>query len=172
LLWELAYALWFVFPAYAANGAPVVLSHFYRGVLHPIDGGRAWRDGRRLLGNSKSVEGFLAGVVAGSAAGFLEAIFAADPALTIARGFVLSVGAMLGDLAGSFAKRRLGLEPGAPAPLLDQLDFLLVAVGLAYALGMADISLTGFTLLIALTLLLHYSTNYVAYKLGWKKVPW
>ena len=172
LLWELAYVVWFVFPAYAANGAPVVFSRFYGGRLHPIDGGRVFLDGRRVLGDSKSVEGFLVGVAAGFVAGLLEALFSSDPVGVAVRGLVLGTGAMLGDLAGSFAKRRLGLPPGSPAPLLDQLDFLLVSVGLAYAGGMADISLTGFALLVALTLILHYSTNYAAYRLGWKKVPW
>lgn len=172
LTWELLYAVWFVLPAYAANGAPVVFSRFYGGRLHSIDGGRFFRDGRRLLGDSKSVEGFLAGVATGTLVGMLEAFFCSDPFIIVVRGFVLAVGAMLGDLLGSFAKRRMGLRPGAPAPLLDQLDFLLFSVGLAYLLGMADIGLAGFTMLLVLTVILHYATNYAAYKAGWKKVPW
>ena len=159
-------------PAYVANGAPVVFSRFYRGVLHPVDAGRVFVDGRRVLGDSKSVEGFLVGVAAGSVMGLLEALFSPDPGAVAARGFLMALGAMLGDMLGSFAKRRLGLRPGAPAPLLDQLDFLILAVLLADAAGLASFSAGDVALLAAVTLVLHYSTNYAAYRLGWKKVPW
>ena len=43
-------------------------------------------------------------------------------------GFLLGFGALLGDALGSFLKRRLGIGRGKPAPILDQLDFIIVAL--------------------------------------------
>src|SRR3972149_4153462 len=45
---------------------------------------------------------------------------------------ILALGALLGDLAGAFVKRRMGKPRGAKAPGLDQYDF--VAVGLLLSL--------------------------------------
>ena len=42
-------------------------------------------------------------------------------------GFLLGFGALLGDALGSFIKRRMGIGRGKPAPILDQIDFLIVA---------------------------------------------
>ena len=43
-------------------------------------------------------------------------------------GFLLGFGALVGDALGSFLKRRLGIGRGKPAPFLDQLDFIIVAL--------------------------------------------
>ena len=39
-------------------------------------------------------------------------------------GFLVSVGAIVGDIAKSFAKRRMNFDSGAEVFGLDQLDFL------------------------------------------------
>jgi CDP-2,3-bis-(O-geranylgeranyl)-sn-glycerol synthase len=86
----------------------------------------------------------------------------------------LAFGAMLGDIAGSFIKRRRGIERGGSLPLLDQLGFLVVA--LLFASLSADFK-TLFTIPVIIagfiiTPVLHLTTNYIAYKLGLKEVPW
>jgi CDP-2,3-bis-(O-geranylgeranyl)-sn-glycerol synthase len=83
---------------------------------------------------------------------------------------------MLGDILASFAKRRLNRERGAAVPGLDQLDFLVVALGLT-ALVATDWFVDVFwveRLLVVLvaTPLLHVSTNYIAFRAGLKDVPW
>ncbi len=87
------------------------------------------------------------------------------------RGLVLSTGAMLGDLAGSFIKRRLKLAPGQPLPILDQLDFLAGSLALAalfgYTVGLAELSA-----LLLLTPPIHLATNTAAYILGLKDKPY
>ena len=73
VLW-FAETIWLFLPAYFANAAPVL--------LHgggPIDGGRVWSDGRRLLGDHKTVYGTLSGVVVDSITG-LYRLEAGDPA--------------------------------------------------------------------------------------------
>jgi len=168
LLW-IARAIWFVLPAYVANGAPVVLAR----VLprrHPIDGGAKFIDGRRVLGDSKTVEGFVFGVFAGIVTGLAESLVTGFEA--ILRGAAMGLGAMVGDCLGSFIKRRLGLRPGARAPLLDQLPFLLVALLFAYIAHVYWIDVWQTLFLVALTPALHYLTNVAAYLMKLKSVPW
>ena len=83
---------------------------------------------------------------------------------------------MVGDLVGSFMKRRLGLQRGAPLPLIDQLDFvggawLLLFLG-ARAWFIETFSVQIIVVVIIITPLLHLFTNYIGFKIGKKKVPW
>ena len=94
--------------------------------------------------------------------------------------FVLSLGSLLGDMAGSFLKRRIGVERGAKMPILDQYDFLIGAIVLVlifypdwfignYWDGNQWIALI--TLLVAVPLL-HRGVNIIGYRMGKKDVPW
>ena len=56
----------FALPAYIANMAPVFL-----GGGPPMDGGRLWKDGKRILGPGKTWRGFFGGIFAGSLTGAL-----------------------------------------------------------------------------------------------------
>lgn len=150
-----------------ANATPVVIARLLRRT-HPLDLGARFLDGRRVFGDSKSIEGFLSGFTAGFFAGYLLSL---KGLLSVKEGAVLSFGAMLGDVLGSFVKRRLGLEPGAPAPLLDQLSFLVAALAL-YRLVIGFIETTVTIVLILLTPPIHLATNIIAYKLKLKGRPW
>ena len=163
-------ALIWMLPAYVANAAPVVVARAcrLRGELHPLDGGLVVWDGRRLFGENKTVEGFVGGLAGGSLASALLELFKLH---TVWEGFVLSMGALLGDLLGAFIKRRLGLAPGAPAPLLDQLDFVFGSMALR-SLVFGYVSWERIAIVVAITPLLHLATNAVAYALGLKKHPW
>lgn len=158
----------YILPAMAANGAPVVGSRFY-GKGHPIDMGVKMSDGRRVLGDGKTVEGFIIGVLSGLVVGVIETLLLGENLVTIA--LVSSVGALLGDIAGSFIKRRLGLDRGAPMPLLDQLDFYLGALAALWMAGYSP-AVAAVVLMGLVIIVLHVSTNWIAYKLGLKSVPW
>lgn len=158
----IAYPVFYILPAYVANGAPVVF-----GGGKPLDFGKSI-NGKRVFGNNKTVRGLAAGIIAGVLVGFLES-FVAAPMLAI--GAVLAIGAMAGDLAGSFIKRRVGVKPGSSVPLLDQYGFLAFALALAWPLGNLP-SMDGLAFIIIITGLLHLSTNRLAYLLKLKKVPW
>ena len=96
----------------------------------------------------------------------------------IIRIVLASYGAVLGDLIGSFLKRRFDIKSGAPFWIVDQLDFALVAL--------LFISIPGFispnlflvpdifiiTFLIILTPAVSIIANTVAYVIGLKDVPW
>ncbi len=167
---DLLTAVVYVLPAYIANGTPVVVLRFARRG-HPLDMGMIMRDGRRLLGDGKTVEGLISGVSAGLAAAVL--LYVLLPG--VYRGFLecglMPVGAMAGDIFGSFLKRRLGVERGGSAPVLDQLGFLLMALFLAWLpYGPPDwANPPTILLLLLVTAFLHISTNTLAYLLGLKE---
>lgn len=160
-----------IIPALVANASPVAFSRFLSGIkLHPIDGGRNFIDGKRILGDGKTIEGFVLGVAIGTIVALIEAVLTTKYSLVVA-GFISSFGAMLGDVTGSFIKRRLGIMRGERAPLLDQLDFYFGSVFCLWLYGVRT-SLETITLLAIVVAVLHISTNYAAYKLGLKNVPW
>ncbi len=153
-------------PALIANGSPVLL----RGRGHPIDCGRSFVDGRPLLGKGKTFEGLIIGMLYGSTIAYLLAA-AISQAHVFVAGSIAAIGALLGDIVGAFIKRRIGLERGAPAPVLDQLDFVAGAVLATTAAGYLLEPAT--TLLLAIIVpILHRTTNIAAYRLGLKNVPW
>ncbi|MDI9620045.1 MAG: CDP-2,3-bis-(O-geranylgeranyl)-sn-glycerol synthase [Candidatus Nezhaarchaeota archaeon] len=156
-----ASAILFALPAYIANAAPLILARFVVN-RKPMDLGRCWVDGRRILGDNKSIEGFASGVLAGLLVGTVL-----DDA---ARGFLMGLGAMIGDVLGSFVKRRLNIEEGASAPVLDQYLFMVVALLLSRAAGYIPSREQLLVILIA-TPILHVTSNYVAYLFKMKSKP-
>jgi len=98
------------------------------------------------------------------------------PTFPILAGLGLAFGAMLGDIAASFLKRRTGRERGAAFPGLDQLDFVVGALACVWVLapGWTEATFTTPVLLVVLVLtpLLHVVTNVGAYALGLKDEPW
>lgn len=97
------------------NGAPVLVGLLARHRLDSsIDGGRIMRDGRRLLGPSKTIRGLLASILAGTTAAPLVD-------LNYLYGAMFACLSMAGDLGSSFLKRRLGYAPSCARPFLDQL---------------------------------------------------
>lgn len=154
-------------PCYVANAFPVVVARLVKR-RHPLDFGRKFIDGRRVLGDGKSIEGFVAGILSGSLAGWFMSLWGTG---SLPGAAVLSVGTMLGDALGSFVKRRLGLERGAPVPLLDQLAFLLTAM-LLYWFFIDTINFVIAVILVIITPPIHMISNFFAYKLGLKSEPW
>jgi CDP-2,3-bis-(O-geranylgeranyl)-sn-glycerol synthase len=180
--------LWLLLPAYVASA----LATLPRGRGPPLDFGHTWaRDGRRVLGPSKTWSGLLAGGLLAMPVGLLEAqlILLAPPDLQLVPAFapsvlaavpvvaILTFGAMAGDALGSFVKRRLGFASGARTILLDQLPFVLlpIAIGIVVYptlfLGVFG-SWEAVLWLLVYTLGLHTAFNWVGYKVGLKKVPW
>jgi CDP-2,3-bis-(O-geranylgeranyl)-sn-glycerol synthase len=184
----LAAVLWTLTSTFIANASATLP----RGRGPPMDFGRIWkRDGRRVLGASKTWSGFLFGTFFAMPFALLQAwlILIAPPNLQLVPTFgptvvdaipvavLLCAGPLVGDALGSFVKRRLGLESGARAVLLDQLPFVLVPVGVGLVVFPATFvpvfgNWQGILWLVVLTLGFHVGFNWIGYKLGAKKVPW
>ncbi len=161
----IAWALWFILPAYVANAAPVVL-----GEGKPIDGGKKFIDGRSIFGAGKTWVGLVAGITIGTLVGLIQGLIAEDFSHYLLLGFLLALGALFGDLLGSFIKRRIGIKRGDAAPGLDQLGFVLVALLLASLVTLPswEVILT----ILIITPPIHLATNFVGYKLGFKSRPY
>ncbi|MFA6907646.1 MAG: CDP-2,3-bis-(O-geranylgeranyl)-sn-glycerol synthase [Candidatus Micrarchaeia archaeon] len=117
--------------------------------------------------------GLAGGALAGAGGGSAFAGIAAGGAGTyVLAGFLLGLGAMAGDLLGSFIKRRQGLSRGKPSLVMDQLLFLALALAFAYPLAAGLLTAEAVLFLAVLTYFVHVGANVVANRLGLKKVPW
>ena len=171
--------LYFILPAYFSNGAGLLF-----GGGTPVDFGKSDKNGVRWIGDGVTWRGFISGTLVGTLTGAIQGYLAPfiisnygqyiiTPIITditggILIGFLLGFGALLGDAIGSFLKRRLGIGRGKPAPFLDQLDFLIVAlilVSLVVRLNWLCVAIA-----IVLTLIIHLIANGGAYLLGLKDV--
>ncbi len=155
-------ALKFIFPAYCANAAPVL-----GGGGKPMDFGKNFFDGKPILGRNKTFRGFFFGLAIGFSVGIVECLLFDYPWLFSA---LSPLGALLGDLAGAFLKRRLGIAPGGLLPVVDQVDFVVGALVFSVPLGVVSWELAVAVLLI--TPPIHLLTNFLAYKLRLKRNPW
>jgi CDP-2,3-bis-(O-geranylgeranyl)-sn-glycerol synthase len=158
-------AIKFVFPAYCANGTPVLA-----GGGPKMDFGKNFADGKRIFGNNKTFRGFFFGWSVGFMVGIAEGLVFGFSNFPILFSVLIPLGALLGDLAGAFVKRRLDIAPGGIFPVVDQIDFVLGALVFALPLSMVNWQLAVTVLLI--TPPIHLFTNFVAYKLKLKKHPW
>jgi len=157
-------AVKFMFPAYCANAVPVIAG----GGL-PMDFGRKFFDRRPIFGKNKTYRGFFLGLTVGTVAGLGETVVFHYPVLF---GLLLSLGALLGDLAGAFLKRRLNIAPGGLLPVVDQVDFIVGAIVFSLPLFITSLSWELTVTVLVITPPIHLLTNFVAYKLGLKSNPW
>jgi CDP-2,3-bis-(O-geranylgeranyl)-sn-glycerol synthase len=162
-------ALWFILPAYTANSFPVIAKG-----THPLDFSRFLKN-HRVLGDGKTFEGTITGIAFGTLTGTIQVFaqpFMPDSffIMTTEMAFLLSAGAILGDIIGAFIKRRLGIPRGGSALLLDQLDFLVVA--LLFSSFIFVLSNELYIVLLVMTPILHLTANRVSHFFKLKEVPW
>lgn len=155
-------ALKFIFPAYCANGAPVL-----GGGGKPLDLGQNFIDGKRIFGANKTFRGFFFGLSIGAAVGVLDCLLFSFPWQFAV---LTPLGGLLGDLMGAFLKRRLGIAPGGLLPVIDQIDFVVGA--LVFSLPLRLINWETAIIVLLITPPIHLFTNFLAYKLKLKKNPW
>jgi CDP-2,3-bis-(O-geranylgeranyl)-sn-glycerol synthase len=125
-----------------------------------MDFGKNFLDGKRIFGKNKTFRGFFFGLLIGVLVGIVETVLFGYPVLF---GLLSSLGALSGDLAGAFLKRRLDIAPGGLLPVVDQIDFVVGALVVYWELAVA---------VLIITPPIHLFTNYMAYKLKLKSNPW
>ncbi|MCR5027367.1 MAG: CDP-2,3-bis-(O-geranylgeranyl)-sn-glycerol synthase [Methanobrevibacter sp.] len=173
------FVLYFLLPAYIANSGGLIF-----GGGKPIDLGKSDSNGIRWIGDGVTWRGLIGGTILGTLVGAIQGYYGINllalfgkyittPIATnllegIIIGFLLSFGALIGDALGSFLKRRLGIGRGKPAPILDQIDFLIVA--LLFCSVVVSFDLKFIIIAIILTLIIHLLSNTGAYLLGIKDV--
>lgn len=171
--------LYFILPAYFSNGSGLLF-----GGGKPVDFGKTDSKGNRWIGDGVTWRGLIAGTIVGTLTGAIQGYIGPEiiqtfgqyiitPIVTdvssgILIGFLLGFGALLGDAVGSFLKRRIGIGRGQPAPILDQLDFIIVALILVSFV--VEMTWLCAAIAVVLTLFMHLIANILAYLFGMKEV--
>jgi CDP-2,3-bis-(O-geranylgeranyl)-sn-glycerol synthase len=180
---------WFFVPAGVSNMAPC----FLKG-KNPVDMGRNFVDGNRFFGDGKTIEGLIGGTLIGTFFGILQIVILYitgmdSSMLSFGQGldallvvFLIALGALFGDLIGSFIKRRLKLKRGQKAPLMDQYNLVFGVFVLLLAFPIArpwflehfiyDWHWITLVTILVMTYVFHRVINLIAHALGLKKVPW
>ena len=180
-------SMWLMLPLFISNPSAV-----FTGNKRPIDFGKSFSDGTRILGDGKSWGGLVGGTLIGMVAGLAMAFiirrtdtgvywqFGASEVEILKNVFIISFGALFGDSAASFVKRRLKFKRGEAVPGLDQYDMiagvwlllLIFSWGWFTDMFLSDGRWVGLIAVLILTPILHRVANIIGYKIGVKEVPW
>lgn len=133
-----------------------------------MDFNKQFFDGKPFLGTHKTWRGFIAGLAVGTLVGLAQTLiyeqvlfeYSTQFQYSILLGFALSLGALIGDIIESFAKRRLNINAGSSLPVADQLDFILGAV--LFSIPVSPPSLPTVLIILLVTIPIHLLTNLCA----------
>ena len=186
ILLMIVVGIWVFAPAMLSNSNAALI-----GGHAPVDFGKSWR-GKRILGDGKTWRGFIGGALASVVVGivmvWISILFGSEnhwgfgPSWSENIGllFCMSFGALIGDMLGSFLKRRIGIDRGKQAPFLDQYDYVVGAflfLSIFYPHWVYATYLEGYHLIALIVLLVfvyvsHRVANYIGYWMGVKDNPW
>lgn len=180
---ELIFVFWFFGPAGLANlaafsaGKVPLLKRFNQ----PVDFGLKFRN-KRILGNHKTIRGFIAGVLAAIACIYLEFfLYVQTPFIRdiisldytqvnlLFLGFLLGFGAIAGDAIKSFFKRQNNIQPGKSWVPFDQIDYIIG--GVIFSAFYIPLSFEQYSVLFILFVILHPVYNHLGYLLKLRKDP-
>ena len=165
-------------PGYFANMAPVMVKKI--GLFaHPIDFNEKI-NGKPIFGKNKTFRGLVFGVVFAVIVSYLQFILHDadffngisffDYQNWLLFGFLMGLGALAGDLAKSFFKRRLGIKPGEKFIPFDQTDF--VVGSLLFVMPIFHLTLKIFFVSLLLSFALHILVNHIAFYLRIRNEKW
>jgi len=169
--------LYFMLPAYIANIVPPLI-RTWKFLDTPMDFGKKLH-GKPILGIHKTWRGMVIGTLIGTLAFLIQQTFTPPTSAfalfdyssqSVYLGFLLSFGALLGDAAKSCIKRQMGIPPGKPWFIADQLDYIIgaLAFGSIYYLPTTFEILMIMLISIILTILV----KHIGYYIGVNKVAW
>lgn len=174
---EALYALWFFVPAGFANATPIVVAKWpwLRDWNTPIDCGLTLH-GKRLLGDNKTWRGLVTATIVGTLLFALQQWLAPHlggfsiyletsgyTRLPLVLGALLGAGALIGDAAESFFKRRRGIGAGTSWFPFDQLDYIIGACVITAPVVVLPWRL--YIWIFVEWLILHLLFTYIGYKL-------
>jgi CDP-2,3-bis-(O-geranylgeranyl)-sn-glycerol synthase len=168
-MWELIIkSVYFFLPVYFANMAPVILKKL------PALNQPVWE---RKLGKNKTWRGIVVAIVMGTLIFYLQKVAYQNGFTSIALidytdfsimlGFLMGLGAIVGDMVGSYYKRKANIAPGKPWPVYDQLDFVVGAFAFSFIVYIPPAEM--FLVILILSPLLHVLFNLIGYWLKFKK---
>jgi CDP-2,3-bis-(O-geranylgeranyl)-sn-glycerol synthase len=162
---------WFIIITWITNGSLLAgvsmikkmsKTNLRNKLLTPLDFNKKFFDDRVLVGDHIPVAGIVISAF-WSVLFFLiyKEIFA----------FLLPLAVFVGDILGSFFKRRIAMPHGRSLLFVDQLNFFVAAYFTVLWLGI-NFPVNDFIVLAVLTFFVHIATNIFAYKIGIKDKPW
>ena len=165
-------------PAYLANMAPVLVKKL-NFLAFPIDFGRKI-GGMGVFGKNKTFRGIFFGVAFAIAIAYLQYLMHNNPFFSsisfidynnwLLFGFLMGLGALTGDLAKSFFKRRFGVRPGDKFVPFDQTDFVIGA--LIFIIPVFRLTFGIFFASLFLSFTLHIIVNHIAFCLKIRDEKW
>jgi len=184
MLHDLLFALWYFIPAGVANVTPILAAQapFLKNWDAPVDGGRKWR-GKRIFDDHKTWRGVITGVIAGVLVLWLQLNLVTQhnwtqtlnlpsdylTASIVLLGFLLSFGALFGDMLKSLAKRQIGVPAGKSWFPFDQLDY--IAGGLILSSFYIQLTLSQYIWIIIVWFGMHLLFSYIGYLTKFKASP-
>ena len=177
--------LYFLLPAYIANMTPPLAKKV--GILKfldkPVDNNKKIND-IPIFGSHKTWRGVFVEIINGIMVIYLQrylyqfSFFEKASLLNYQRenilllGFLISIGAIIGDLASAFLKRRLKLKPGARFMPLDQVNYVIGAFIFLSLFSEINLKIFSWLVLLFLTFFLHIIINLAGYYLGLHQAKW
>ena len=169
-------SLWFFLPAYFANMAPTFAKKagILKSLAKPIDFKKNFK-GKPIFGSHKTWRGMISGIVLGILISYFQkflfqfSFFQKISFLNYQKlnvfflGFLLSFGALFGDLISSFFKRRKSIEPGNPWIPFDQISFVIGAFFLVNIFSDFKIPIFAWVLILILSFFLHILGNRIGF---------
>lgn len=180
----IAKILYFGWPVIVANSLPTILAKlkWLEFLNHPIDC-KICLFKQPLFGQTKTWRGFIIGIIGGVLFIFMQrylnryfptlaniSIINYESQMIFLYGFLMSFGALFGDLVKSFIKRRFNKPPGEkwwPWDIVDSTIGSLFFVSMFVKLGTQMI-----VVCLVLGPIIHALTNVVGFKLKIKDVWW
>jgi len=172
--------LYFFLPAYFANMTPTFAwrARVLEFLAKPVDFGKK-HQGFPIFGPHKTWRGIILGVLVGILVAWIQRIlgkFSSFAKLSFFNyqeinifllGLLLSFGALIGDAAGSFLKRRQGIEPGESWIPFDQMSFVIGSF--VVTAPFFKIPILGWFYILFLSFVLHIIVNRIGFWLGINK---
>lgn len=177
------FVLWIFLPAGVANVTPIFIAHtpYFKNYNFPLDFHRTYQ-GKRLLGDGKTVRGFLFGIFCAIIVAYLQFVLYRSSAslhnllpgsyamiAPLTWGVLSGFGALLGDSVKSFFKRQIGVPRGGSWIPFDQLDYVLGFIVCTYFYF--ALSLYEYALLLVVWFLIHVLSTHIGYWSKLKKSP-
>ncbi len=173
---DVGLAFLFAAPIFISNAAPAMFGGGF-----PIDAYKNFFDGKRILGDHKTIQGLISGLVAGILTSIIVYYLSHDLMIELYGsigfqypmwiGFLMGWGCNFGDIVGSFIKRRVNIQSGDSFPVFDQTGYMIF--GLLWSWPVFRVLPWQFLVtLLVIAPLLHLGANVLAYSLGVKEVPW
>jgi len=179
---------YFFLPAYFTNMTPPLIrkAGLFASLGSPVDFGRKFL-GQPILGSHKTWRGVIFGIISGILITGLQGWLYQFPLIKkisfinyqeiniLLFAFLISAGAVFGDLSFAFIKRRLKLKPGTRFLPFAQTNYVCgVALFLpAFSkISMLKISILAWITILILTFFLHITFTWLGYLIGFYKNKW